>query len=159
MTPHLPWSLVGGGSLKVDKMSSTHPNTIPSIYMSSMSQREYMINNPFWYFWSDQLWPFNFQFGYRPKYSNHNILVSAHPSWKLKIVREISQLIEYMVKNLFWIFYCFTYRNPCDSSTSPRANFWPVTSVKFLRHGFSIFHLNLPFSLESRSRWHFGCLI
>ena len=108
-----------------------------------MNQREDMRKNPFWYFWLDQLWPFNFHFGRRPKYSNHNILVSAHPIWKLKIVPESSRSRESMVRKTFWYFECFTFGNPCDSSTSPRANFWPVTSEKFLRHGFSVFYLNL----------------
>jgi hypothetical protein len=47
VTLHLPSSLVGDGSLKVNKMSSTHPNPIPSVAMSSMSQREDMRKNPF----------------------------------------------------------------------------------------------------------------
>ena len=159
MTLHLPWSLVDGRSSKVDKMSSTHPNPIPPISMSSMSQREDMRKNPFWYFWFDRLWPFNFQFGCRPKSSNHNNLVFIHPIWKLKIVPKIYQSRESMVRKPFWYFECFTFGNPCDSSTSPRANFRPVTPEKFLRHGFLVFHLNLPFSLESRLMWHFGCLI
>ena len=133
-----------------------------------MSQREDMRKKPFWYFLFDQLWPFNFQFGCRPKSSNLNILVSAHPIWKLKIVPKISRPRESMVRNLFWYFECFTSKNPYDSSNSPRANSWPVTLEKFSRHGFSVFHLNLSFSLKSlnlsfslksRSRWHFGCLI
>ena len=82
-TLHLPWSLAVGGSSKVDKMSSTHPNSILLIGMSSMRQSKYMSKNPFWYFWFDRLWPFNFQLGYRPISSNHNILVCAHLIWKL----------------------------------------------------------------------------
>ena len=85
----------------------------------------------------------------RPNSSNLNILVFAHLIGKLKIVPEISRLREYMVKNPFLDFECFTYKNPHDSSTSPRAKFWPGTQEKFLGHGFSIFHLNLQFSLES----------
>ena len=159
MTLHLPWSLAGSRSLKVDKMSSTHPNPIPSVDMSSMIQREDMRKNPFWYFWSDRLWPFNFQFGCRPKSSNHNNLVSAHPIWKLKLVPEIYRLRKSMVRNPFLDFECYTSEIPCDSLSSSRAKIRPVTLEKFSRHGFSIFHLNLPFSLEFRSRWHFGCLI
>ena len=116
-----------------------------------MSQREDMRKNPFWDFWFDRLWPFNFQFGCQPKSSNHIILVSAHLIWKLKIVPESSWSRESMVRNPFWDFECFTSINPCDSLASPRATFWPVTSEKFSRHGFSVFHLNFPFSLESRS--------
>ena len=159
MTLHLPWSLANGGSSKVDKISSTHMNLILSDVLSLIIQRECMRKNPFWYFWFDWLWPFNFQFGCRPKSSNHNILVFAHPIWKLKIVLEISWSRESMVIKTFWFFEFFTSRNPCDSSTSPGANFWPVTPKKFLRHGFSVFHLNLPFSFESRSRWNFDWLI
>ena len=140
-------------------MSSTHPNLILLDVLISMIQREDMSKNLFWYFWFDWLWPFNFQFGCRPKYSNHYILVFAHLIWKLKIVPERSQSKEYMVRKQFLYLYCFTSRNPHDSSTSPRANFWPVTLEKFSRHGFLVFHLNLPFSLESRSRWHFDWLI
>ena len=77
MTLHLPSSLVDGGSSKVDKMSYTHPNSILSIAMSSMSQREDMRKNQFLYF-------------------------------------------DY-----------FTSENPCDSSTSPRDNFWPVTPKNY----------------------------
>ena len=88
-----------------------------------------------------------------------NNVVSTHPIWKLKIVPEIYWSREYMVRNPFLDFECFTSINPCDSSTSPRANFWPMSPEKFLRHGFSIFHLYLPFSLKSQLRWHFGCLI
>ena len=54
MTLHLPWSLADGGSSKVDKMSSTHPNIIPSVAMSSMRQREDMRKNPFLYFWFER---------------------------------------------------------------------------------------------------------
>ena len=67
---------------------------------------------------------------------NSNILVSAHPIGKMKIVPESLRLREDMVKNPFLDFECFSYGNPCDSSTSPRANFWPKTPEKFLRHGF-----------------------
>ena len=154
MTLHLPWSLVDGGSSKVDKM-----NFIPSDLMSSMRQREDIRKNKSWYFWFERLWPFNFQFGYRPKSSNHNILVSTHQISKPKIVPEISMLRESMVRNSFWCFQCFTSRNTCDSSTSPRVNFWHVTLKKFSRHGFLIFHLNLPFSFESQPSWLFGWLI
>ena len=145
MTLHLPWSLADGESLKIDKMSSTHLNSIPSNVLSSISQRKGIRKNPFWDFWFDQLWPFNFQFGCRPKSSNHNIWVFADPIWKLKIVPKISRLRESMVRNQFWYFECCHYKNPCDSSTSPRANFWPMTLENFLRHGFLVFHLNLPF--------------
>ena len=112
-------------------MSSTHPNWILSVAMISMNQREYMRINPFWCFWFNHLWPFNFQFGCRPKCSNHNILVFTHPIWKLKIVLEISQSTESMVRNQFWDFECFTTRNPCDSQlplgliSSP----WPWTNI------------------------------
>ena len=95
----------------------------------------------------------------RPKYSNHIILVSTHIIYKLKIVMEIYWSREFMVRNPFLYFECFTFGNPCDSSTSPRDNFWPVTPEKFLRHGFLVFHLNLPFSLVYWSSWHFGFLI
>ena len=42
-----------------------------------------------------------------------------------------------MVRNLLLYFDFFTSENPCDSSTSLRANFWLVTPKKFLKHGFS----------------------
>ena len=134
-------------------------NLILSDVLSFMSQREGMSKNLFWYFWFDRLWPFNFQFGCRPKSSNHNILVSTHPIWKLKIVLEISQSRESLVRNPFLHFGYFNSKNPCDSSTSSRAKIRPVTPKKFLKYGFSFFHLNIPFCFESWSRWNFGCLI
>ena len=118
-----------------------------------------MRKNPFWYFWFDRLWPFNFEFGCQPKSSNHNILVFAHLIWKLKIVLKRYRWRESKVRNPFWYFKCFTFGNPCDSWTSPGATFWPVTSEKFLRHGFLVFNLNHPFYFESWSGWHFGWLI
>ena len=134
-------------------------NSIPSVAMSYMSQREDMRKIPFWDFWFNRLWPFNFMFGCQPKSLNHNNLVSTHPIWKLKIVSESSRSRESMVRNPFLDFECLNSRNPCHSSTSPRANSWPVTPKKFLRHGFSFFHLNILFSPESWSRWHFAFLI
>lgn len=80
------------------------------------------------------------------------ILVSAIPIGKLKIVLESLRSREEMVKKTFLDFVCFTSGNPCDSSTSPRANLWSRTPEKFSKHGFSFFHPNLPFFLESRSR-------
>ena len=47
VTLHLPWSLADGGSSKDDKMSSTHPNPILLVIMSSMRQMEDMSKNPF----------------------------------------------------------------------------------------------------------------
>ena len=140
-------------------MNSTHPNLIMSYVLRFMSQREHMLKNPFLVFRIDRLWSFNFQFGCWPKSSNHNILVSTHPIWKMKRVLKISGSRQSMVRNPFWYFQFFTFRNPCDSSSSPRAKFWPMTPEKFLRNGFSFFYLNLLFSLKSRSRWHFGCWI
>ena len=139
MTLHLPWSLVDGGTSKDNQMCSTHPNSNLSYVLSSMIQREHMSKKKFWDFRFDWLWPFNFQFGSRPKSSNHNILVYAHLILKLKIVLESSQSRESTVRKPFWDFECFTSGNPCDSSTFPRANFWPRTSEKILKHGFSFF--------------------
>ena len=90
---------------------------------------------------------------------NSNSLVSTHPIGKLKIVLESLRSIEDMVKNQSWDFECFTSGNPCDSSPPLKGNFWPGTPEKFSEHGFSFFHQNLPFSLESRSKWLIGCLI
>ena len=42
-----PLKLTVGGSLKVHKMSYTHPNTIPLVDMKSMRQEEEMRKNPF----------------------------------------------------------------------------------------------------------------
>jgi hypothetical protein len=139
VTLHLPWSLTNGRSSKVDKRSSTHLNLILSYVMSSMSQMEGMRKNPFWYFWFDRLWPFNFQFGCQPKSSNHNIFVSAHPIWKLKIVPKISRSRESIVRNPFWYFECFTSGKPWESLASPRVNFWLVTSRNFWDMGFQFF--------------------
>ena len=159
MTLHPPWPLVDGETLKVDKMSCTHPNLIPSDVLSYMSQRENMRKNPFWDFRFDQLWLFNFQFGCWPKSTNHIILFSAHLISNLKIDPEISRSREFMVKTPFLDFECYTFIIHCDSSSPPRAKIRLVTPKKFLKHGFTFFHLILPFSFKSRSRWHFGCLI
>ena len=94
-----------------------------------------------------------------PKSSNSNILVSAHSTWKLKIVLESLRSREDMVKNQFWDFECFTSINTCDSLPPLKGKFWPRTPEKFLKHGFSFFHPNLPFSLESRGKSLIGCLI
>ena len=59
--PSPPLKLIVGGSSKVNKKCYTHPNSIPSVSMSSMSQKEEMGKNPFWYFWTNRLWPFNFE--------------------------------------------------------------------------------------------------
>ena len=75
----------------------------------------------------------------RPKSSNSNILVSAHPIGKLNIVLEILRLREDTVKNQFFNFECFTFGNPFDSSTSPRANFWHRTPENFRNMGFHFF--------------------
>ena len=56
-----PLKPVAGGSSKVCKMSYTHPNSIPLVSMGSRRQEEEMRKYPFWDFWVDQLWPFNFQ--------------------------------------------------------------------------------------------------
>ena len=118
-----------------------------------------MRRNPFWYFRFSQLWPFNFQFDCWPKSSNHIILVSTHPISKLKIDMESSQIVEFMVKNPFWYFECYTSINPCDFSPPLRAKIRPVTPAKFSKHEFSFFHLILPFSFKYRLRWHFVCLV
>ena len=111
-------------------MSPTHPNLIPSDVLSSMSQREDMSKNKFWDFRFDRLWLYNFQFGYRPKSSNHIILVFAHPISKLKIDPERSWSKEFMVRNPFWDFECYIVINTCDSSPLPRAKIRPVTPEK-----------------------------
>ena len=139
VTLHLPWPLVDGETLKADKMSSTHPNSIPSDVLSSISQREFMRKKPFLYFRFDQLWLFNFQFGCRPKSTNHIILVSTHPISNLKIDPERFKWRELMVKNPFWYFECYTSGIPCDSSSPLRAKIRPMTSEKFSKHGFSFF--------------------
>ena len=86
------------------------------------------------------------------------ILVFAHPIGKLKIVLESLRPREYMVKNPFLDFECFTSGNPCDSSTSPMANFWLETPEKFSRHGFSFFNPNIPLSLKTRTKSKIDCL-
>ena len=47
MTLHLPSARAVGGTLNVDKMSSAHPNPIPSVAMSSRRKKEEMGKNPF----------------------------------------------------------------------------------------------------------------
>ena len=47
VTVHLPLALEVGGSLNVDKMSSTHPNSIFSVAMSYMRKKDDMGKYPF----------------------------------------------------------------------------------------------------------------
>ena len=79
-----PLKLVVGGSSKVHKMSYTHPNLILLVSMIYMSQEEEMGKTHFEIFRSTgcDLSTSNL------KSSNSNILVSAHPIRKLKIVPE-----------------------------------------------------------------------
>ena len=83
---------------------------------------------------------------YSPKSWNSNILVSTHPIGKIEIVPESLSSREDMVKNPFWYFECFTSKNPCDSSPPSK-------------HGFSFLNPNIPFFLETWSKWLNGCLI
>ena len=73
-----PLETVTGESTKLRKMSYTHPNSITSVAMGSMMQEEEMRKGPFWYFWSDRLWPFNFQ----PKIFNFKYLSFFSSNWK-----------------------------------------------------------------------------
>ena len=122
--------------------------------MGSRRREEVMRENPFWDFLDDQLWLFNFH----PISQNWNILISTHPIAKLKIVLESLWSREDMVKNQFSNFYFFTSENPCDSSPPPRLNHEPGTPEKFSKHGFSFFNLNIPLSLETRTKSKIGCL-
>ena len=81
--------------------------------------------------------------------SNLNILVSTHPIGKQKIVLESLRSGEDMVKKPFLYFECFTSENPCDSLPPPRWNHEHETQEKFLKHGFSFFDPNIPFSLRT----------
>jgi hypothetical protein len=137
-------------------MSYTHPNSNPSVSMSSMIQEEEMRKDLFWYFWINWLWPFNFQ----PKIFKLKYLGFCSFDWKIEdSSRKLEIERRYGENPIFLDFECLTSINSCDSSTSLKGNLWPETLKKFLKHGFSFFHLNLPFSLESRSKWHIGCLI
>ena len=118
-----------------------------------MSQREHMRKTPFWYFRFDRLWPFNLQFGCRPKSTNHIILVFAHPISNMKIGLEISWSREFMMKKPFLYFECYTFGNLYDSSPPLRDKIRPMNQEKFLKHGFSFFHQILPFYSKSQLRW------
>ena len=159
MTLHLPWPLANGEPSKANKMRSTHPNSILPYVLSYMRESEFMKKKTFSNFRFDQLWLFNFQFGCQPKSTNHIISASVHLVSNLKIDLEISQSREFIVKKTFLYFQCYTSRIHCDSSSPLKAKIRLVTPEKFSKHGFSFFHLILPFSFESWSRWHFGCLM
>ena len=118
-----------------------------------------MRKNSFLDFKFDHLWLFNFQFGCRPKSTNHIIFVSAHMISNLKIHLESYWLREFMLRNTFKYFECYTSIVHCESLAPAWARLRPVTPEKFSKHGFSSFHQIIPFSFESRSRWHFVCLI
>ena len=130
-----PLRLVVGGSSKVHKMSYTHPNSILSISMSYMRQEEEVGKNPFWYFWVDWPWPFNFQL----KIFKFKYLGFCSSDWKTEDSSEKLEIKRIYGEKTIWYFECFTFIGPCDSSTSPRANFWPGTLEKFSKHGFSFF--------------------
>lgn len=92
----------------------------------------------------------NFQFGCWPKSTNHIILVSARLISNMKIDMTISRSREFMMKNPFWDFECYTSENPCDfrglkSSPWPRRNFGNMD--------FHFFHQTLPIYFKSRSRF------
>lgn len=55
-----PLEPITGGSSKVHRKIYTHPNSIPLGTMGSRRQEEETRKDPFWYFWADRLWPFNF---------------------------------------------------------------------------------------------------
>ena len=97
MTLHLPSSLAVGGSLNVDKMSSAHPNMVPSVAMSSMRKREDMSKTHFEIFGLTNC----DLSSSRPKPLYSNISVSAHLNRKLKIVSKSLRSREDMVKNPF----------------------------------------------------------
>ena len=80
--PSPPLRLVVGGSSKVHKMSYTNPNSILAVPMSSMRQEEEMGKNQFEIFGSTRCDLSTSS----SKSSNSNILVSAHPIGKLKII-------------------------------------------------------------------------
>ena len=122
--------------------------------MGSRRREEEMRKDPFWYFLVDQLWPFNFQ----PNISKMEYLDFYSSDWKLKIVLESLGSGEDMVKNPFSYFEFFTFENPCDSSPPPRRNHEPGTPEKLLEYGFSFFNPNIPFSLETWTKWKIGCL-
>ena len=63
------------------------------------------------------------------------------------------------MKNQFWYFEFYTSKNQCDSLSSLMATLKTMTLKRFLKHGFSFFHLMHPFYFESRWMWNFGCLI
>ena len=122
--------------------------------MGSRRKEEVMRKDPFWDF---RMTDCDFSTS-SPISQNWNILISTHMFVKLKIVLEILGSGEDMVKNPFSYFEFFTSGNPCDSSPPPRRNHEPGTSEKFSKHGFSFFNLNIPLSLETRTKWKIGCL-
>ena len=104
VTLHLPLALTVGGSSNIDQMSYTHPNYILSVAMSSMRQEEEMRKNPFWNFWVDWLWPFNFQ----AKISKFKYLGFYSSGWKTE---DSSRKLEIKRRHggklifRFWVFH------------------------------------------------------
>ena len=96
-----PLKLAVGGSSKVHKMSYTHPNSIPSVTMSSMRKEEDMGKNPVSYFWVDRLWPFNFQ----PKIFKFKYLGFCSSDWKTEdSFRKLETKRRHGEKSIFDIF-------------------------------------------------------
>ena len=99
-------------SLKLHKMSYTHPNSIPSVCMGSRRQEEDIRKHPFWDFRADRLWPFNFQsnifkFEYLGFYSSDRKIEDS--SGKLEIRRRhgekpILRFWMFHLQNSLWLF-------------------------------------------------------
>ena len=133
------------------KMTYTHPNLIPSVSMGSRRWEEEMGKDTFWYFWDDQLWPFNFQTNiskleYLDFYSSD--CKNEDSSGKLGIGRRhgqkpILRFLFFHLQKSLWLF------------TSPKVDHEPGTSENFFKHGFSFFNPNIPHSLETITKWKF----
>ena len=109
-----------GGSLKVHKMSYTHPNLISLVAMGSRRQEEDMRKDPFWDFQVDRLWPFNFQ----PKIFKFKYLGLYSSDWKNGDSSGKLELERRHGKNPILIFWVFSLQKSLWLFTSPEAKPW-----------------------------------
>ena len=160
MTLQFPWSLANGRSLKVDKMRSTHVNSILLDILSSIRQREYMSQKLILIF---LVWPvvtLQLSVWLSTKIIKSHYLGFCSSNFKTKDSYgnlSLDRIHGQKPIMIFWVFHL--HKSLWLFNFLEGYKIRPVTLEKISKHGFSFFHLNIPFSFESWWRWHFGWLI
>ena len=109
-----------GGFSKDHKMSYTHPNSIPSVAMGSRRKEEEMRKDPFWDFWVDRLWPFNFQ----PEIFKFKYLGFCSSDWETQDSSRKLEIERRHGKKHIFRFWVFHLRKSLWLFTSPKAEPW-----------------------------------